>query len=531
LVAALVVYLVIHVWFYQGRAAEGDGLQTLLIALLSALVAHFIEVTFGIGIAVTRIYFCIYAALLAVVAFRLMGATPLPRSAVESLPEEPEVHGLARLWDPSFASYSLLLGLLLGTMGFSFILIEGFDPMAKSFSMPWLFAIVWFLGGLLIALRARLEGGNASHRYFLYPVLSLGWVLLFLGFWSLSLWGGIDGAKTLVAYYLWLFLSIAALGLILPREKFPSLPFWRGIVGVLYLPLLAGLVGLVVSTNLNLIRADVYIHSGQEAVQAERWLDGLAFYRRALALVPNQPVYHRSVSEVYFTRALVTEDPSQRDVFFKESRRAMQRARELDPLSARTVLNLARIYNQWGQMTADPAKRMEKFDTALSYYRRAAAMSPYHFQILNAWGQVYQFRGEYEKAIEKYLYSLSLNAESAQTYVLLGDAYQIEERLEEAVWAYQEALALDPSLVWTQRALADTYFRMGRPEEALEANLKAAALAPEDHAIHLNLAIIYAELSRFDEAVSEAETARDLAPPERKEQIGELIVQLKAQMP
>ncbi len=65
--------------------------QLLIVALLSAIVAHFVEIHFGIAIAATRTYFWVYTALL--VALGMRWAFPLPIAValdVEELPPEPE---------------------------------------------------------------------------------------------------------------------------------------------------------------------------------------------------------------------------------------------------------------------------------------------------------------------------------------------------------------------------------------------------------------------------------------------------------
>lgn len=477
LVAALAIYVVIFC-FCQGqeRGAGGED-RILLIALLSAMVAHFIELTFGIGVAATRIYFCIYAGLLAAIASHPPQATSSRALATGVVPTEPageggKVRGLigSISRNPSLASYSLLAGLILGTMGFEFVLIEGFDLGAKNFSVLWFFTIVWLLGGLIIVIKATSveSSGGAIRSILLYLLLSLGCFVLFLVFRALSLLGGADGAKTLMGYYLWLFLAMAALAWILSRGRLGSLPLWRGMRGLIYAPLLVGIAGFILTSNLNLIRGDVYFHRGQKAAKAGRWEEALAFYGRALSLAPNEVVYYRGMGQVYFERARIAENTHQREALLEECVRVTERAKELDPLNTLSFLNLARVYIPWGQTTANPAKRLERFDKALECYHQAAALSPSQSHIFKEMGLVHLQKGE-------------------------------------------------------------AYLRMGRLKEALRENLRAAELAPDDFLIHQNMAIIYGQLGRMDEAIAEAEMARDLAPEEKRPEIENLIAQLEAQ--
>ncbi|HIC94083.1 MAG TPA: hypothetical protein EYP09_07525, partial [Anaerolineae bacterium] len=75
-------YLVVAAFaFYRGEEAQSDIYQPLLIALLSGLMAHFIEIHFGIAIAATRTYFWTYAALMVVVGCYLRRSPPAEAAA------------------------------------------------------------------------------------------------------------------------------------------------------------------------------------------------------------------------------------------------------------------------------------------------------------------------------------------------------------------------------------------------------------------------------------------------------------------
>ena len=52
--------------------SEEDQLRAyLLLGLLAAVIAHFVEINFGIAIAATRTYFWVYAALILLVGYIL----------------------------------------------------------------------------------------------------------------------------------------------------------------------------------------------------------------------------------------------------------------------------------------------------------------------------------------------------------------------------------------------------------------------------------------------------------------------------
>ena len=529
MVAGLALYLIFRLSGPAPRIESGQAIP--LIALFSALIAHFVEINFGIAVAATRTYFWIYATLVGLLASRPLEA-PAPRSLPETPssaepPEEGLVISIA--WSPSLAACSLLVGLLLVTLGFDFVLLRGSDLRVGNAGLLGLFAAVWVLSGLIITadLEVRGEaGGDAS--VFLYSLLSLGWLALFLAFRALGLRFLGDGAKPLLLYVLWLFLSLFLLAVVLPkRETAPT--FWRGPVGWLYLPLLAGVAVLILFTNLNPIRADVHFRTAQTYAEAQRWDESLSFFQRALRLAPDQDAYYLRLGDVYLRRAQATAELLQREAWLQESLRAAERARELNPRHIVHAFNLAHLYLLWGQMVPDPTRQAELWDEALAVYQQAAAMSPSNVQVLNEWGFALQLRGAVDQALATYRRSLGLDPEYPQTLLLLGSLYQQGGKRDEAARAYQQAMALDPDLVEAHVALGDIYLQDGRLEEALQENRKAAQLAPENFALHQNLALLYRQLGRLDEALTEAREAWNYAPEERRTALEGFIQELEAQ--
>jgi hypothetical protein len=76
-IAGLVLYLIYYALFTQseiGEEDEADPFQTdrlLMTALVAAVLAHYVEIHFGIAIAATRLYFFVYLGLMFVVGYLL----------------------------------------------------------------------------------------------------------------------------------------------------------------------------------------------------------------------------------------------------------------------------------------------------------------------------------------------------------------------------------------------------------------------------------------------------------------------------
>jgi len=492
-VAALAVYLIVHALFFNdaSRKTESSWRRRLLIALLSALVAHFIEIQSGIAVAATLTYFWVYAALLVIVGYSLQ-KEPLAQAVVAAPPaeassrhrvkkREKQRRTVSRLtggpWNSTILSYSLLMGLILTTMGFDFINYQ-FQLTARGFWVLGLIAVVWLLGGTIIVTQiSERKAPSQSSRgvgspFMTYGLISLGWFLTFIVFYTATIRPGADIGNTIVVYYLFLLLAMTAIAAVLMKDVATRLRFWRRTSGWFYLILSLAATALIFTTNLSAVRADIYFKVGLALREAELYDESIALYRRALALTPHQDRYYLFIGLDSMAKMEVAPDSDQRSYWFKESKEALEKAQEISPLDPDHPANLGTLYLRWAGTASDPVERARRLERALEYYQQAAIMSPHH-------------------------HGFRLQSDLLQIHLLLGDLYTAMGQLDQAVAVYEKAREVDPNDYRGPRGLAAVYQRLGR----------------------------------FDEALSQAERARDLAPSEEKEQIDELIAQLKAQMP
>lgn len=182
MVAGLVLYLVVYASFlYQApeeeirvdRRAIGSR-EILLVALVSAILAHFVEIHFGIAIAATRTYFWIYAALLVLLGRDMLQEGPVSalvpepgqpstpaktsrkarqrrrrrsrRTSPQPRPRPSHSRGLPVWLGPVLAS-ALILVLIMGTLGFDFVTNSGHisvdDPTTCNPQVARLLAPCW----------------------------------------------------------------------------------------------------------------------------------------------------------------------------------------------------------------------------------------------------------------------------------------------------------------------------------------------------------------------------------------------------
>jgi tetratricopeptide (TPR) repeat protein len=132
-IAGLVIYLIYYALSSKPQADDEElnpfGIDRLLmIGLIAAMLAHYVEIHFGIAIAATRTYFFVYAALMFMVGYYL------PR--IGMMEPEPEyvkrkgrrrrarTHSISRGtsgWISPTLSYALILGLIIGILAYDYI--------------------------------------------------------------------------------------------------------------------------------------------------------------------------------------------------------------------------------------------------------------------------------------------------------------------------------------------------------------------------------------------------------------------------
>jgi tetratricopeptide (TPR) repeat protein len=463
----------------KGRGRISDD-QILLITLLSALVAHFVEIQFGIAIAATRTYFWLYAALLVIVGYQWQ-KEPVTEAA-ETLPpdsarqqrgrrrrgQRQKVDRPSELWTLDFEllAYSLLVGLIMATTGFD-LLTHQFDLRANGPVILGLLFAIWLLGGIPILIS---DCRFAISDFWTYVLGSLFCFLPFVVAHSLIVLPGAGVERATVVFYVYIFSVILAVAVALMMGGNLYLPLYRFRAWWLYPILGIGVLLVIFNTNLKVAKADIYYKfalSSEEAGDVDR---AIALYRHAIQLTSHWDQYYASLGWAYGLKAVTASDASQRAALFEESRKALDHARQMSPLDPDIATKLGYVYWNWASLAPDPGERAEKLEAALAYYQQAVTLSPLNHGRL-------------------------LKGNIVRAYLYLGATYTAIGKLSQAVEAYQ----------------------------------KANEMAPDNYEGHKGLAFVYLQLGRLDEALEEARMARDLAPEEEKPYLDDLIAQLEAQ--
>jgi cyclophilin family peptidyl-prolyl cis-trans isomerase/tetratricopeptide (TPR) repeat protein len=562
--------------------------QWLVLALLSAIVAHFVETQFGIAIAATRTYFWVYAATMVVVGTRLMLApesdTTLPQEKAQeevrrkvsrrrrrrgkaAQPAAVVHDGARRSWLGSLLVLSLIGLLILTTIMFNAVTPQDADvgtlgtvwrslTQGKEGSSPVMLALFltsWLLVGVagLSQLAIRHEAKDKTTEDWL-SALGIFALITLVGAVIFALMHAVQLkpvtitsssysnplANTITFYYVALLLQIVLLAVVLTfksDEAAHARPWqWGGkladvavVVLAVVLPLLTGYA--IHQTNIRIIRADIVYKEGLSSERAGQWDGAIYLYEHALELAPREDFYHLFLGRAYMEKARRTQG-EEREQWMRLSEQLLLEARELAPLNTDHSRNLSKLYLSWGTMSKGE-QAQSLFDQAVAYSTDAVSLSPHTADVRNERAQVFLAMGDYQSAEETYLQSLALDDQYVQTYLLLGQLYVEQGRWLEAAQVFEQAIALKANSAEAHSLLGYTYSQMGEMDKALDAYQTAASLRPGSYVDHKNLAILYSQLGRTDDAIGEATEALELAPENQKESLQAFLVQLGAGQP
>ncbi|RME43884.1 MAG: tetratricopeptide repeat protein [Chloroflexi bacterium] len=579
-----IVGVILYITWAAYRGSEGieklGRRQLILVAILATVVAHFVEIHFGIAIVATRTYF--YALIAALVTVG-MGQVNLEEEKREEVPVQPAAAPSRRrrkrskrsqaqpairqttpaLWR-TLLPYVAVSVLIIFVIDWDYIsnqealrstlaifwrswtshlqedhLVAGPGPLwlvlftlvvgvVLAFGETWqsrhrlsdilagtgvylgTTLIVWVVFGLLMAARLlplpqtmpieQRAAQVANHISFFY-----GWLAVFLLLLAMTLY--VDDGRRVKTWSLQ-----------------PALATGGGAV------FLGVALYVIVSVNINLVRADIYFKLGQSTDARGDWRTSLIFYDKAAELAPSVDHYQLFRGRALLESARSEQDANRRAALLDQAEEVLYHARELNPLNTDHSSNLARYYATRAATLSDPAEREQALRKSAEQYAIATSLSPNTAHLQNEWGTVYVELGEYDKARERFMHSLELDPKYNDTYLRLA---QLETRLENweaALEAYTRAAELRPKDIRAHSGRGYVLAQLGRTEEAIQANLDALAINPNDISTLQNLAILNQQVGRYKEALTYAERARDLLPEDQRANIEALITQLRQQI-
>ena len=222
---------------------------------------------------------------------------------------------------------------------------------------------------------------------------------------------------------------------------------WRvyAVVGALLLTLLA------VRLEGGALLADVLVAHARALDRAGQWEESVELYNRALAVTPQQAMYHQFRAEAFYnlTRVLPDGEIALKAKLLGYADNGLARARQLEPLDVELYSNSGILHAYWSEIADD----VGHLDTAVAFYGQAFRLAPTLARLRVDLGHIYHSQGRYGDALTQYDVALEIDPQSADAYYGAALAWQALGRSDLARQALQDVLELVPDCEACQDAL------------------------------------------------------------------------------
>jgi len=547
-----------------------------LAALAGGVLAHLVEINFGIAIAVTRLMFWVSLGLTVALAQRSLEAQPciaaqpdvvpvLPAgrsskgkrrsaSATRALPAPPVPLSERNRAISHFGSLAILLGVILSVIAWNYItnpmqytsagqvLVSAFttftakqQPEVRSLGALYIVLASWIVGVAVILAEAGAVFPARPISWWLrwgvvVAGIALGLGLLYALMQALLLVNLRLVTSLIDSFYRWMVLIWLVLtALLYFTQPFPAaagrLGAWLGGgVGV------ALALFLTIVVNLQPVQADIIFKQGLRYDEMRQWDGAIQIYTSATNLAPTEDYYWLFLGRAMMERARVEQDGRVKAAIMNRTEQVLTKAQSLNPLNTDHTANLGRFYRTWAESETDATLRAGYIERSLAYYRHALELSPNSAQLIDELGQVYFIAGDDAKALEYYEASLQVDDRYANTYFYIGDLKLRTQDYAAAEDYYNKGLALEPNSPAALSAMAYALMQQNRITEAIDANLKVLSLLPQDINTLKNLALLNERIGQLDQAILYLRQAEAVAPDNQREQFTSYIKQLEQRM-
>lgn len=547
--------------WYQAPETPGEMARSLLlIILLGAIVAHFLEINFGIAIAVTRLYFWTYSALLLVVGYilpryreyesmataRVKTGEPVPVESRRAASRKEELRryqsrstksrrqrSSGSLPTASWLRESFLGGgiiaIILATLGFDYIsnpdkLSSALTVLWRSFTVLPTHKDVVSYGILTLILATWIGASIIWTAETLQEENQERWLSSFLTVLGIS--GGFG-----LLYWLWHSGSLVALSSISPTNVDELLSQIGRVNGLLtayyvFIFLVVFALGYFIPEEYPVKARAVALFASSVGVVALL----LAFF---LINVTNLRVIHADI-------AFKMAEPFNQGTQWPVATLLYKQANTLAPEEDHYYLFLGRSYLEQAKDTSDTAQQNQLVKTAETDLKDAQRLNPLNTDHTANLGRLYSWWAtrtndpsvQVQRAdIASSYYSKALNL-SPNNSTLWGEwALLYMDVLHQPDQAYRRishALSLDPTYNWTEGLMGDYYSKLSRTITDTQAKTGdlTSAIAYYQKAIsvtsstdtssmisyYIGMGNAYTDLNQLDRAISAYVQAVSLGP-------------------
>jgi tetratricopeptide (TPR) repeat protein len=156
--------------------------------------------------------------------------------------------------------------------------------------------------------------------------------------------------------------------------------------------------------------------------------------------------------------------------------------------------------------------RADRFENALSIYKKLSEIHPGNAEILSNLGSIYRRLGKYEESIAALLEAKKTGDDVETVLYNLGNTYKQMGNYAEAALCFSDVIEQKPDDVLAYNHLGSIHALSGRHDLALQAYRRGLQIDPNHPFIHYNMAHSYETLGRPSEAAAEYNAALKTKP-------------------
>jgi tetratricopeptide (TPR) repeat protein/O-antigen ligase len=539
---------------HQEPKSSGETARFItMMVLVAAVGGHFLEINFGIAIAVTNLYFWMDVALLLLLGYVLPrynayqeAASVQSASVVKATSASPRErdnkkkraqrrggsHGSVDrpAWLNEALVGAFILSVLLVTLGFNYVTnnqggqtasailgssltaLRRSGGVTTSYGILLLLVTSWLGAGALLASEGdgatSLDTWIKSFGVIVGASLLIGLIFMFSHASYLASLAGKTAANLndvisqiqayegiLTRFYVMIFILVFGGAVFLPGATTET------VRATAWMPVGAGAVVLLVVfyltsfTNVRVIQADIAFKLADSFTQNGQWPVAIAIYDRANQLAPSEDYYYLFLGRAYLEQARTLSDASQRDQLIQQAEGDLKKAQSLNPLNTDHTANLARLYSLWASLTSDATLKQQRAQTSSEYFQRAVTLSPQNSRLWDEWALLYMnILNQPDQALQRLNHSLQVDPSYDWTYALLGDYYVQSLNQNSDPQQKQEILVKAADLYQKAIPLVKYYE------------------AQNLYSYYLSLGSVSAQLNRIDQAIDAYNKALPLLP-------------------
>ncbi len=475
---------------------------------------------------------------------------------------------------------SLLIGLILATMGFNYVTNpKGVESVlsiiwsaltvlpnrnsAISFGVLAMILTTW------LVLSAVMSAEEKEHRTITSWLKSFALISGISGGIGLIFWLLHSGALSAIAstsassmadvirqvgryenllagYYLFTFVLLMVLSYFLPEEKAAQQKNFS-IAGVLVGGVgIAAVLLLAAYTNLRIIQADIAFKLAEPFARSTQWPVAISIYDRANERAPTEDYYYLFLGRAYLENAKSLTDATEREKLISQAATDLRKAQAINPLNTDHTANLGRLYSLWAGFVKDQKDKQDKAQQSDGFFSKAVKLSPNNARLWDEWALLYlNIIGKPDEALKRLEQAQKIDPKYHWTYALLAEYHsrisrssqepeQQKSELNQAADYYAQAMALptpgEPAAKYNYAvSLAGLKAQMGEMSDAINAYEQALTVAPagaEKYRVEETIGNIYVQMGDAANALIHYKNALDLAPADQKERLNTLVTQL-----